>query len=115
MDLRPLHEWDLTPSQAIALQKELRSQVRIEPFHGKITRIAGADISFNKYSSTVYAAFVVLDARTLAVTASSSAVVDVRFPYIPGLLSFREIPPLIEAWKKLEVAPDVICFDGQGI
>lgn len=85
------------------------------PFKKKIRTIAGADISFNKYSPTVYAAFVVLDAVTMHVIAESSAIVDVTFPYIPGLLSFREIPPLLEAWRKLSVEPDVLVCDGQGI
>lgn len=107
--------WDLTPSEAIELQKQLRRQIEITPYEGPIQYIGGADISFNKYSPTVFAGFVVLDAKTLEVVDSASAVLDVSFPYIPGLLSFREIPPLLQAWKGLRIKPDVMVFDGQGI
>lgn len=115
MDYRDLHSWNLSPTEAVQLQKELIEKIRIEPFDRDIRRIAGADISFNKYSKTVYAAFVVLEAGTMRITSAASAVVEVDFPYIPGLLSFREIPPLLEAWKRLDEEPDVIVFDGQGI
>ncbi len=115
MNIEPLHPWNLTPTEAVKVQRDLRERIRIEPFSGEPELIAGADISFNLYSSTVYAAFVVLDFSSLEVIARASAVVEVHFPYIPGLLSFREIPPLIQAWEKLEVEPDVVVFDGQGI
>lgn len=104
-----------TPQEAVEMQKRLRGQVLLMPYTGPLELIGGADVSFNKYSPQVYAAFVVLEAATMKVIASSSAVMEVSFPYIPGLLSFREIPPLLEAWKKLQTRPDVIVFDGQGI
>lgn len=107
--------WDLTPSEAIELQKQLRQQIELTSYDGPIKYIGGADISFNKYSPTVFAGFVVLDAKTMEVVDSASAVQDVNFPYIPGLLSFREIPPLLQAWKGLRIKPDVMVFDGQGI
>jgi deoxyribonuclease V len=110
-----MHDWDVTPTEAVAIQKELAGRVKLQPFKGVPGLIAGADISFNKYSPTVYAAFVVLDFKTMEPVGYSSHVMDVSFPYVPGLLSFREIPPLIEAWKKLSVVPDVVMLDGQGI
>lgn len=106
---------DLSPSEAVALQKKLKDQIQIRPMKGPIRYIAGSDISFNKFSPTVYAGFVVLDFKTLKIVETASAVMDVTFPYIPGLLSFREIPPLLEAWKKLKISPDVLVFDGHGI
>lgn len=106
---------NVTPTEAVALQKTLRNQIQLAPYRGSLNLVAGSDISFNKYSSTVYAGFVVLDIKTMQVIETASAVMDVDFPYIPGLLSFREIPPLLKAWKKLKTQPDVLIFDGHGI
>lgn len=107
--------WDVTPTEAVEIQKKLRNRIELKPFKKSIKLIGGSDISFNKYSPTVYAGFVVLDAKTMEVVDRASAVLNVEFPYVPGLLSFREIPPLLEAWKKLKTKPDVLVFDGHGI
>lgn len=115
MDSTEPLNWDLNPSEAIELQKRLRRQVKLEPYLGPLNLIGGADVSFNKYNPTIYAGIVVLNARTLEVVDRASAVLEVKFPYVPGLLSFREIPPLMEAWKSLKTKPDVMVFDGHGI
>lgn len=112
---QPLHEWNLSPTEAVALQQQLRSQVRIEPLTKVPRTIAGCDISFNKFEETVYAGIVVLDLETLETIEEAGVVSSAPFPYIPGLLSFREIPSLLEAWAKLTVEPDVVMFDGHGI
>lgn len=114
MNYRTLHDWQVHPSQAILIQDQLRTQLRFEPLRRPVKLIAGADISFNRFSDTVFAAFIVLDAQTMKPVAQASAVAEVHFPYIPGLLSFREIPALLAAWSKLRVRPDVVIFDGQG-
>jgi deoxyribonuclease V len=111
-----LHEWNLSPTAAVALQKELREKVRLAPLDiSKIRTIAGADISFNKFSETIFAGIVVLDFATLQVIETSGVTTATQFPYIPGLLSFREIPALLEAWQKLRCEPDVLVCDGHGI
>lgn len=110
-----LHRWDLSPREAIELQKELRSGVRVEPWAGEIKTVAGADISFNKFSETIYAGVVVLELPSLRVVDQASVVSQTRFPYVPGLLSFRESPAVLEVWEKLQVEPDAVLFDGQGI
>jgi deoxyribonuclease V len=115
MDYTSLHDWDLSPSEAVALQKRLREQVRLQPLPGTISLVAGADISFNKFSDDIYAAIVVLRLEDLTVAATAGVMTKTSFPYIPGLLSFRETPPLLEAWKKLEVRPDAMMLDGQGL
>jgi deoxyribonuclease V len=74
--------------------------------------VAGADVSANRRSRRGYAAVVVLDATTLTVVDEATAVEELRFPYVPGLLSFRELPPLTAAWERLRVRPDVVIFDG---
>lgn len=109
------HSWSVTPSEAFELQRQLCSQIILKPFTKPIQYIAGADISFNKFSQTVYAGLVVLEAKTLQVVERASATMDVQFPYIPGYLSFREIPPLLKAFTKLKINPDVLVFDGHGV
>lgn len=110
-----LHDWNLTPQEAIALQSRLRQQVQITPLTRPIETIAGTDISFNKYSTTIYAGIVVLRLPSLEVIEQVGIVSETRFPYIPGLLSFRESPAVLEAWEKLQTEPDAVMFDGQGI
>lgn len=109
------HPWPDTPEAAVALQQQLRNQVRIQPLDYPAETIAGCDISFNKFEETVYAGIVVLRLDTLETIAEATTITTTSFPYIPGLLSFREIPALLEAWGKLTILPDVIVFDGHGI
>ena len=110
-----LHDWNVSPTEAVALQQQLRSQIRIEPLTKTPRTIAGCDISFNKFEETVYAGIIVLDLETLETIEEAGVVSTAPFPYIPGLLSFREIPSLLEAWAKLKTEPDVVMFDGHGI
>lgn len=110
-----LHSWDVTPSEAVALQRQLRECVVLRPLPDNVELVAGADVSFNKFSDDIYAGIVVLRLPQLEVVARSGVVTTTKFPYVPGLLSFREAPPLLEAWEKLEVRPDVLVLDGQGI
>ncbi|WP_342379562.1 deoxyribonuclease V [Myxococcus stipitatus] len=110
------HRWDVTPKEAVELQRELRSKVVLHPPPGlKVERIAGADVSTEKGRDTGYGGIVVLDAGSLTPVAQAGSAVPLRFPYVPGLLSFRELPVVAEAWARLEVRPDVLIFDGHGI
>lgn len=111
---QPLHDWNVTPAEAVALQQQLRAQIRIEPLTKTPKIIAGCDISFNKFEETVYAGIVVLNLDTLETIEEAGVVSTAPFPYIPGLLSFREIPSLLQAWQKLKIEPDVVMFDGHG-
>ncbi|AKQ68567.1 Endonuclease V [Myxococcus hansupus] len=107
--------WDVTPSEAVELQRRLREQLVLRPPPGlKVERIAGADISTEKWKDTGFGGFVVLDLASLQPVAQSGAAVTLRFPYVPGLLSFRELPILEVAWARLSVRPDVVIFDGHG-
>ena len=110
-----LHDWPDTPREAIELQKQLRSGVRIVPLEGPVETIAGADISYNKYETTLYAGIVVLRIDTLEVVEEVGVIGESHFPYVPGLLSFREIPPVLEAWGMLKSEPDAVMLDGHGI
>lgn len=110
-----LHEWNLAPREAVELQKSLRERVRILPLAGEIKTIAGADISFNKFEETIYAGIVVMSLDSMETIEEVGIVTRTRFPYISGLLSFREAPAVLEAWEKLKIEPDAVMFDGQGI
>jgi deoxyribonuclease V len=77
--------------------------------------VAGADLSLNRGDRRGFAAVVVVDAETLESVDESTAVEEVPFPYVPGLLSFRELPPLAAAWRRLTRRPDVVVFDGHGL
>lgn len=111
----PENTWNVKPEEARALQTNLREKIELSPLTKKVKLLAGADISFNKYESTVYAGFIILDAISLQPFAHALTITEVNFPYIPGLLSFREIPALLKAWEMLEVKPDVVMVDGHGI
>ncbi len=109
------HAWDLSPDEARALQRRLRDRVEVEPpADFDPTLVGGADMSIGRGESVGHAAVVVVDRGTMETVASSSAEVRVEFPYVPGLLSFRELPALEAAWADLEVRPDVVVFDGHG-
>lgn len=110
-----LHDWNLTSREAVELQTQLRAQVALAPLAGEVETIAGADISFNKFSETVYAGIVVLRLPHLETVEEVGVVSRATFPYISGLLSFREAPSVLEAWARLKIEPDAVMFDGQGI
>jgi len=116
MKLRNLHPWDVSTEEAREIQRQLRERIVLKPPSGfKPRRVAGADLSIRWKRDRGYAAIVTLDAESLETVEEATAVVDVTFPYVPGLLSFRELPPLAAAWKRLRRKPDVIIFDGHGI
>ncbi|HEU4630272.1 MAG TPA: deoxyribonuclease V [Gemmatimonadaceae bacterium] len=116
MSAAPLsHPWTVTPTEAVAIQRRLRELVVPHPPPGFAPRlVAGADLSMSRFGTTGYAAIVVLDVDTLDTVARADAVVTLRFPYVPGLLSFRELPAVEAAWERLDVKPDVLIFDGVG-
>ena len=113
MEYRDLHSWDVTPEEARQLQNELRTQVIQTDQFGTINTVAGVDIGLKK--DTAIASAVVLSFPQLQVVDSVVTASPVRFPYIPGLLSFREIPPLLTAFDQLQTVPDLVIVDGQGI
>jgi len=114
-DQQMLHEWSLTPEEAVALQRRLAPRV---VRHGKpdaVTCIAGVDIGFEDGGETTRAAVVVLEWPSLALRESVMHREPTRMPYIPGLLSFREIPAALAAFGRLASSPDLVMVDGQGI
>jgi deoxyribonuclease V len=114
MRVPTLHAWNLTPKEAVALQRRLAGQILADAPLASCDLIAGADISYNLYSRTVYAGVVVLRASDLSLVERKGVVAESPFPYIPGLLSFREAPIVIQVFRILETTPDVVMCDGQG-
>jgi len=108
------HEWDLTPKQAIKLQGDLASAVRIEPIATTVRTIAGVDCALVD-DRRIAAAAVLCDVDSLEVLQQAYCVSPLTFPYVPGLLSFREAPAVIEAVGRLTQPPDLLMCDGQGI
>jgi deoxyribonuclease V len=115
MKLRNLHRWDLTPAEAVALQIELASRLDVSRPVERAGIVAAADVSYNRFSDIICASVVVWRAADCAVIETADAVVETHFPYVPGLLSFREAPALLAAFAELKTIPDVVLFDGQGI
>jgi len=116
MRVKQLHNWDLTYAQARLLQTDLAKQVRPLPFSPpKPMLAAGLDCAFSKDGKTVIAAVVVLRIPDFELIEIAHATMKTKFPYIPGLLSFREIPACIAAIEKLTCLPDIFLVDGQGI
>jgi deoxyribonuclease V len=107
------HLWNLAPKEAIQLQRELAGLVRVEALPGEIRSVAGADCAFIGRDRIVAAA-VLCDAGTLNVIATAEVIQPCTFPYVPGLLSFREAPAIIAAIGKLPTRPDLLMIDGQG-
>jgi deoxyribonuclease V len=114
MQINVLHSWDVSFSEAVRIQKDLRQQIRLEALN-RVQYIAGADVSYDIGSDQFYAGVIVVNFPDLQPVEESVAVGKAPFPYVPGLLSFREAPILLQAFEQLTGCPDVIIFDGHGI
>jgi deoxyribonuclease V len=115
MKMKKLHNWNLSYSQARDLQGRLACKVRHTPLKRTLRTVAGIDCAFSKDGKNILAVVVVLKFDGFEVVETVSAQREVTFPYIPGLLSFREAPVCIAAVEKLKTHPDVFIIDGQGI
>ena len=114
MRITPLHRWDVTPTEAVALQRELADQLDTRTPLNRIKLVAGADISYNKFDPIMYATVVVYRLADGEIVEVQDSVARAMFPYVPGLLTFREAPAYLDAFAKLQTVPDAIMFDGQG-
>ena len=111
----PAPRWEMTVAQAREVQQTLRSRLVTHPPPGFAPRfVAGADVSMERFKHYGYAAIVVIDLQTLQTVDEAAAAAELRFPYVPGYLSFRELPPLQTCWDALRVRPDLVVFDGHG-
>lgn len=108
------HSWDVTPSEARALQSALAGEVIAEDRFGDIATVAGVDVGFERGGEITRAAVAVLSFPDLEPLCEALARRPTSFPYVPGLLSFREIPAVLDALERLDTLPDLILCDGQG-
>lgn len=116
MHINRIHSWTKNYKKAVQIQRELSKSLVIRKDHGKICTVAGADVSYDKHSDLVFAAVIAFRInKKLEKIEEATAIEKAGFPYIPGLLSFREAPVLLKSFKKLKMKPDIILFDGQGI
>ncbi len=106
--------WSLTPRQAIRLQERLRDQVNLSDRLGRIQYVAGADMAFDPETEVAFGGVIVYSFPELREIERRMARRKLRFPYVPGLLSFREAPILLAAFARLKTAPDLILVDGHG-
>lgn len=115
MNIKKLHNWKLSYSQAIALQKKLREKILLSRLKNKPKTIAGIDCAFSKDKKRIIACAIVLNLKDFELLETTTASQKITFPYIPGLLSFREAPVCLTAIEKLKAEPDIFLIDGQGI
>ncbi|MEW5865159.1 MAG: deoxyribonuclease V [Pseudomonadota bacterium] len=115
MRRRLRHRWRLSPKQAIALQLRLAPRVERRDRLDEVRTVAGVDVGYDEERGMARAAVVALSFPGLRPVDWAVARVPVRFPYVPGLLSFREIPAALAAFERLRRMPDLILCDGQGI
>jgi deoxyribonuclease V len=115
MRIEPQHDWDLTPMQARELQERLRERVVREDRLGRVAHVAGIDVGFEDEGRMTRAAVAVLSFPELQLVEQAIARLPTAFPYVPGLLSFREAPAVLAALERIAAPPDLILYDGQGI
>ena len=115
MDYNDLHPWDVTPKAAIGIQNDLKNRIQLDDSFKTIRVIAGADVAFDKKRNLGYGGVIAYSFPELEEIERQGVIRAVTFPYVPGLLAFREAPILLEAFASLATEPDVVLFDGQGI
>jgi len=115
MEIKHLHNWDVSAKQAVEIQKKLAAQVDNHGSIGTPSLIAGVDVSGANERGIARAAIVILNYPDLNTIDTVTIEAEVSFPYVPGLLSFREMPILIKAFEKLDAVPHLVLVDGQGI
>lgn len=108
------HSWNLTPREAAALQRRLQSEVICEDRIGTVERVAGVDVGFEQSGRITRAAVAVLTFPGLELCEHALVREPTRFPYVPGLLSFREIPAILTALQQLRCSPDLVLCDAHG-
>lgn len=115
LQLEAPHRWDVSAAEAIAIQQQLRARLEQVPLRGEVGLIAGVDAGFEDAGKTARAAVCLFSYPALEPVEEQLAREPVRFPYVPGLLSFRELPVVLQALGRLHQVPDLILCDGQGI
>ncbi len=115
MKIEQKHEWVLTAEAAIEIQQTLRTEVITRDRFGVVNYVAGVDVGFEAEGTITRAAVAVLSYPELQLCDQAIARRPTTFPYIPGFLSFREVPAVLDALEKVKIGPDLLLCDGQGI
>ena len=115
MKISNLHPWSVSAKQAIKIQRRLSAKIITDDRFGEVSSIAGVDVGFEEAGRITRAAVVILEFPSLVLVEAAIARLPTSFPYVPGLLSFREIPAVLKAMKQLKQEPDLLMCDGQGI
>jgi deoxyribonuclease V len=113
--MKKLHPWKVDINKAFRIQEELRNQVVLRKTFPKVRTIGGADVAYSKNKNQLLGAITVLSFDQMETLDIATAYGKIPFPYIPGLLSFREGPILVKIFQKLKIKPDIMIYDGQGI
>jgi len=110
------HPWDISIKQAKEIQLQLASLISLDDaFPKELSHVAGIDVGFEDGGKVTRAAVVILDFNSLKIVDSNLTKIKTTFPYVPGYLSFRELPAVLKAFEYITVKPDIILCDGQGI
>lgn len=115
LKLTHVQVWPKTAAEAALVQQNLRHQVKLINDFATPKRIAGVDVSYDLETNMSHASVVLIEAESLKLIHSAKAILPMEFPYIPGFLSFREIPVVLAALAQLPEAPDLLMVDGQGV
>ena len=113
--MRKLHSWEVSVEEAIRIQENLRTKIILRKTFPRVRTVGGADVSYQKEGEFLFGAMVVLSFPQMETLEVATAAGKISFPYLPGLLTFREGPILIKTFENLRIRPDVLIFDGQGI
>jgi len=111
---QPLHSWDLDLAEARLMQQKLAACLHFPIQHAEFRWIAGADVACDQTNRKMIAAVVLFDMQSGFIVEKHHAIREARFPYVPGFLSFREAPAVLDAWNLFSQKPEVLILDGQG-
>ncbi|MFP4058844.1 MAG: endonuclease V, partial [Candidatus Brocadiia bacterium] len=114
MKAQSLHPWNVTPKEAARIQRRLRDRLVLDDDSGTVRLVAGADIALDRREKRGFAAVVVYALPGLEEVERATAACPLAFPYVPGLLAFREGPVLLAAFERLHCRPDLLLFDAHG-
>ncbi len=112
--MKPLHSWNVSVEEAIQIQEALRDRIILKKTFSRVKTIGGGDVAYSRNGNLLFGAIVVLSFPKMEILDTATDDGKVSFPYIPGLLSFREGPILIKAFQRLRLKPDMMIYDGQG-
>jgi deoxyribonuclease V len=115
MKIEKLHSWNPEYDEARRLQEELSGRLKLTGAPAKVELVAGCDVSGESHGNKFFAAVVIMKYPGFEILETVSAEGEIDFPYIPGLLSFREMPVLLKAWEKIENVPALVFCDGSGL